>query len=352
MYKVYSENRLPILSWCEDLEDQGQALEQATNLANHSVCDLSVNLMADAHGGYGMPIGGVIACSKHVIPSAVGFDGGCGVYWILTNIHVSRITKKIIENIVSKLEQRVPLGFNWHKEGVDWEGFSKCPDVKFLKDLIPSAKRQLGTLGKNNHFLEIQQNQDGYISLMVHSGSRNLGHKVATYYNKIATEECKRWKSELPDKDLAFLPIDNKYGKEYLKVLDFILKFAKENRRQLMLAVTTALTEEVSHWTIVDNVDIHHNYAAWENFKRKNYLIHRKGAIRLRKDEIGLIPGDMGTNSYVVKGLGNEKALNSCSHGAGRIMSRTAASKTLDQKKCEDKMKDIVFSGFKVNERC
>ena len=177
---------------------------------------------------------------------------------------------------------------------------------------------------------------------MIHSGSRNLGKRVEEHYHRIASRMCARFRVALPDKDLAFLPIEEQAGHDYFTDMLFALRYAKENRRRMMEAMKATLAEFVPGANFVRTIDIHHNYAAFEEHFGKKVCVHRKGATSAKLDEIGIIPGSMGTASYVVRGLGNPESFMSCSHGAGRRMSRIAASTTLTVEECDQAMDGIV----------
>ncbi len=336
--------RIPIKSWCDQVEDG--AMEQAMNLARHPVLFHHVALMPDCHLGYGMPIGGVIACDKAVIPFAVGSDAGCGMASIKTDFPANLITREAVEHIMAKVELTIPVGLGkWHKEKQTWGGFDDAPDIPIIQKELNSARYQLGTLGSGNHFIELQAGDDGFIWLMIHSGSRNFGYKIANEYHKKALILCERWKSDIPDKELAFLPIETKEGKEYLEAMNYALGFARESRYR-MISEFFGIVNDIIPCKQAISIDIHHNYAAWENHFGKNVLVHRKGATLARKGVKGIIPGSMGTPSYIVEGLGNPDSFNSCSHGAGRAMGRRDASRTLLEEDCEKAMEGIVFGGW------
>jgi tRNA-splicing ligase RtcB len=197
---------------------------------------------------------------------------------------------------------------------------------------LGKAKYQLGTLGGGNHFIEIQKGDDGYIWIMLHSGSRNFGLKIANVYHKKASALCSKWYSYLPDKDLAFLPIDTPEAKEYLEAMDYALSFAKENRYLMMNNIKTCFRDVISNIAYGDLTDVHHNYANMENHFGTNVMVHRKGATSAKLGEKGIIPGSQGTASYIVEGLGNPQSFMSCSHGAGRKMGRKQASRELNLK--------------------
>lgn len=319
-----------IKSWCNNLE--GNALTQAKNLANLPFIFRQVCLMPDTHEGYGMPIGGVIATDGVVIPNAVGVDIGCGM--LAAGSSLTGIDLPVLKRILSKIRETVPVGFD-HQEKAQDE--SLMPQME-NPDLYPevnrqyrSACKQIGTLGGGNHFIEIQKGSDGRIWFMIHSGSRNIGLKVASRYNQTAIALNERWHSLVPKKwELAFLPIETGEAKTYLREMRYCLEFALANRKLMADRVRTAFREEISDVEFDEPINIHHNYAVFEHHFGKNVIVHRKGATSARDGEMGIIPGSQGTASYIVRGKGNPDSFMSCSHGAGRKMGRQAAIRTLD----------------------
>ena len=326
MKKVITSEKIPIKMWLEDIEEC--ALKQAQNLANLPFAFKHIALMPDSHQGYGMPIGGVMATEGVIVPNAVGVDIGCGVSIVKTGLTELPIDAR--KNIMSKIREYIPLGFDHHKENQDWEGFNRAPDIKIIQQELNSARKQLQSLGGGNHFLSMEQGSDGFVYLMLHSGSRNFGYKIADVYHKKAQQLCERWFSDIPDKDLAFLPMETVEAKEYFEAMKYALEFAKQNRFQMMEAMKKAvlfIAPEAIFGTILD---VHHNYASWENHYGQNVIVHRKGATSAREGQLGIIPGSQGTKSYIVKGKGDSDSFNSCSHGAGRDMGRKEAERTLN----------------------
>ena len=335
--KVIDSEKLPIKMWLTDIEDG--ALQQAKNLANLPFVYKWISIMPDSHQGYGMPIGGVMATQGVIVPNAVGVDIGCGMRALKTSL--TDISTEELKLAMGKIRDVIPVGFNHHKEDQEWHELQKSPDIQIIQDQIPSAKKQLGTLGGGNHFIEIQKGSDDHIWIMIHSGSRNFGKKTADIYHKLAQKLCNRWYTQLPDRDLAFLPIETPEGKEYFLAMKYCLEFAKINR-ELMMIRTLSCLSSVKECKSLDELDIHHNYAAFENHYGKDVLVHRKGATKATKGLRGIIPGSMGTSSYITEGLGNPESFESCSHGAGRRMGRKDAVRTLNLKDEQDKMSGIV----------
>ena len=354
--------RMPIQSWCADCEEG--AVKQAENLARHPALFHHVALMPDAHLGYGMPIGGVVAAEDAVIPAAVGVDIGCGMIATETDIPAERFADMAFRRAFQeRLKARIPVGEGVsHKTTQDWEGFEEYTANNGMRsDLWPSKldRMNLGTLGGGNHFIELQKTTpleiggtlgdralpdggESRVWLMIHSGSRNLGKRIEEHYHKIASRLCSRFRVALADPDLAFLPIAEKEGHDYFTDMLFALRYAKENRRRMMEAMKETLLEFAPGANFIRTIDIHHNYAACEEHFGKKVFVHRKGATSAKLDEVGIIPGSMGTASYIVRGLGNPDSFMSCSHGAGRRMSRVAASANLTVEECDKAMEGIV----------
>ena len=331
--KVITSERVPIKIWAGDVEDG--ALSQAKDIANLPFAFKHVAIMPDTHQGYGMPIGGVLATRGVVVPNAVGVDIGCGMRAVKTELQ----EVGDIKSLMGKIREVVPLGFDHHKDDQGWEGFDNAPNEIIVHQELGSARKQLGTLGGGNHFIEIEKGSDGFVWLMLHSGSRNFGYKIANHYHKEAQKLCERWYSDVPNKDLAFLPIEEPEAKQYWTAMTYALEFAKANRRAMMNRILEVWGCDVGE----EAIDIHHNYAAWENHFNQNVIVHRKGATLARENTIGIIPGSQGTKSYIVRGKGNSESFNSCSHGAGRKMGRKEASRNLN---LEDEIKRLDDQGI------
>ena len=334
MKRTIKTEKLPILLWVDDLEKE--ALGQAKNLANLPFAFHHIALMADAHVGYGMPIGGVLATEGAVIPNGVGVDIGCGMHAVRTDLH--ELNRDQLKNILGAIRQRIPLGFKHHRSPRPQDLMPEFTGGNFEEELpvvsaeFASARRQLGTLGGGNHFIEIQHGSDGYIWLMVHSGSRNLGYQVAGVYNKLAIRMAdKSGNRSVPAKwQLDFLLINSAEGKRYLREMTYCVEFARANRREMMRVIQEVVADESSCSEFAQALDVAHNYAAMEQHFGRTVCVHRKGAIRAGAGEKGIIPGSQGSSSYIVRGLGNPDAFSSCSHGAGRIMGRKEAQRSLD----------------------
>lgn len=343
--------RIPVKSWCAELEPG--AMAQAVNLAKHPALTHHVALMPDCHEGYGMPIGGVIAAKDAVIPSAVGVDIGCGMGAVETDIPAERLEDMSFRRAIQQaLKARIPVGEgNCHSAQQEWDGFEEYLDTYGQVADFANAldRRNMGTLGSGNHFIEIQKSDTGFVWLMLHSGSRNLGKRVESLYHQKAQKLNRMFHIQLADPDLAFLPIGTQEGQDYFRDMLFALRYAQENRRRMMQVFKETIAEFVPEVNFVREVNIHHNYAALEEHFGEKVYVHRKGATSAKLDEIGIIPGSMGTASYIVRGLGNPDSLMSCSHGAGRRMSRAAACRNLTVAECDAAMEGIVCDRWQTN---
>lgn len=330
---VNSKQKLPIKIWMNhESELESGAWDQVKNLANFPFAYHHIALMPDAHQGFGMPIGGVLATQDVIVPNAVGVDIGCGMCAVKTDLKI--YNPEILKEVMGQIRQTIPVGFNKHQ---DAQNSDLMPDINniLINGIVDQeynkAKYQIGTLGGGNHFIEIQKDVEGFIWIMIHSGSRNLGKTVADFYNKKAVELNEKYKSSVPQSwGLSFLPINSEEGQNYIKEMNYCVEFALANRKLMMERAKAALVESTSdiiHFEPMINIP--HNYAELEYHFGKNVWVHRKGATLAREGTIGLIPGSQGTKSYVVKGLGNPDSFESCSHGSGRKMSRRQARETL-----------------------
>jgi tRNA-splicing ligase RtcB len=331
MKKVINTENRPIKLWLDNIEEG--ALLQAKNLANLPFAFKHIPIMPDSHQGYGMPIGSILATEGVVVPNAVGVDIGCGMCAMPTTLKSLNI--KQLKQILGIARKTIPVGFKWHKNTQDISLMpDKTTELPIVEQEYKNATQQIGTLGGGNHFIEIQKGSDGFIWIMIHSGSRNLGHNVAKHYNSIAKElNVKYFSSITKDKDLAFLPIETPEAKLYLNEMQYCVDFAFANRKLMMERMIDAIKDIMGEFGTGDIINKSHNFAAWENHFNKNVLVHRKGATRAFENELGMIPGSQGTKSYIVKGLGNPESFKSCSHGAGRKMGRKQAQRNLDLKK-------------------
>ena len=326
-------NNRPVKIWTSDVEES--AMRQIENLTTLPFLFHHLAIMPDVHAGMGMPIGGVLACKDAVIPNAVGVDIGCGMCAVKTSWKVEDIPADVLrKQIMRGIRKRIPLGMDHHKEAQDERYLPQGYDIdklEIVKRRSQSILHEVGTLGGGNHFIELQKDEEGSLWIMIHSGSRNLGKQVGDYYNKIAAHLNGIWHSSVsPDIRLPFLAWGSREFEMYWKEMLFCIDFALCNRRLMMERIEEVLADSLKGIEFEPMINIAHNYAAFENHFGQNVIVHRKGATLAREGVTGIIPGSQGTASYIVEGLGNPDSFCSCSHGAGRLMSRTMAIKTLD----------------------
>jgi len=336
---------IPIYSWINPAYIEAGALAQAQNAASHPHTSLRIVLLPDVHQGYGVPIGSVAAFKDHICPANVGYDIGCGMVAVRTSIRPDELDRDTLtDGIMSGIRKHIPMGVGGRAHNK--LGFlpphiyrNKTP---IAESQSSSLMKQLGTLGGGNHFIEIQRGSDGYVWAMIHSGSRNVGWKVADHYMKLAKSlnEQSEHTDVLPWWQLETLHVDSDEGQAYLREMNWCMLFAKINRK-VMIEIVKEVIREVVPNTIYDReIEIAHNFAALEEHEGKNLWIHRKGATQAGAGQLGIIPGAQGCFSYIVEGLGNPASFNSCSHGAGRNMSRSKAKKELDFAEETKRMED------------
>lgn len=329
--RVYSDHLVrggtgvPIYSWAVE-PDEG-SIKQALDLSRLPFAAHHVALMPDAHQGYGMPIGGVLFAHKAVVPGAIGVDIGCGVAMIETDATADQFDASSVVWLMGLVAAGVPVGNGpdgQHKtrEEVMFQPPDGTHAGSDLLRLLDDHETQLGTMGGGNHFAELQSDETGRVWFMIHSGSRAVGKKTCDRWHKKALELNLRWHSSMSSKELAYLPWDTAEAREYWNDMTVALAWAEENRRRMAARVIEALAKMQVSASVV--LDVHHNYAAWESHYGQNGIVHRKGAVRARVTDTVVIPGSMGTASYVAQGLGNRESFETCQHGAGRARSRGA----------------------------
>lgn len=369
MKVLYNNNtRFPVKIWLEHIEDmEDSCLEQAYHLSNLPFLHKWACLMPDTHTGMGMPIGGVIAAKGVIIPNAVGVDIGCGMAFAQTNIPYAAVKDVVtgngglIQAIIGDIMRNIPVGYLHRKEKMPsvvldnaFAHMEKYESEAELAEPLADGYYQLGTLGGGNHFIELQVDDEGFIAIMLHSGSRNVGKRVCDHFHKIAREHNARWYSQVPDEyRLAFLPVDTEDGKHYLDWMNLCMDFAEENRQTMLKeteAIFSRLVEKHTGLTPEFSMEIncHHNYAALEHHYGEDVWVHRKGATRARNGELAVIPGAMGSYSYVVKGLGCEDSFCTSSHGAGRKYSRKGAMEAFST---EEVMVDLKNQGVVLGKK-
>jgi tRNA-splicing ligase RtcB len=340
-------SKTPIKAWTRGVPVEDGALKQLSNLASMPFVFKWLAVMPDVHLGIGATVGSVVPTHKAIIPAAVGVDIGCGMMAVQTSLSANDLPDSLRE-IRRAIEQAVPHGRDVTRGGRDKGSWGTPPmaqqevwktklDPRFRKisDKHPQIQKSnnlthLGTLGTGNHFIELCLDEADQVWIMLHSGSRGVGNRIGSYFIELAKKEMERHFINLPDKNLAYFPEGSKYFDDYVEAVEWAQDFAMENRRLMMNQVISALrgagvlpafsAEKMA-------VNCHHNYVAREHHYGEDVLVTRKGAVRARLGDLGIIPGSMGARSYIVKGKGQPESFCSCSHGAGRVMSRTEAKK-------------------------
>ena len=345
-------NNRPVKIWTDFVEDS--AMCQIENLTTLPFLFHHLAIMPDVHTGMGMPIGGVLACKDAVIPNAVGVDIGCGMCAVKTNWKVSDIPTEVLRKEIMKgIRNRIPLGKEHHVQPQEECHLPTGHDIEKLKIVngrYKSILHEVGTLGGGNHFIELQKDEDDNLWIMIHSGSRNLGKRVGDYYNNIAQMLNERWHSVVPSKiRLPFFPRGTKEFGNYWDEMKYCVDFALCNRKLMMHRIEEVLSDALKGIEFEPMINIAHNYAAIEHHFGQDVIVHRKGATLAREGIVGIIPGSQGTASYIVEGLGNPDSFCSCSHGAGRVLSRTAAINTLDM---DEEVKQLEEKGIVHAIRC
>lgn len=337
MQVIKEQGRWPIKMWTDGVPVEHEALNQLRNIAEMKFIHKHIAVMPDVHFGMGATVGSVIPTLKAVIPAAVGVDIGCGMCAIQTNLKAEDLPDDL-KKIRLDIEAEVPVGFNAH----EYNGHVQLEDVQFLKDArvdeifkrydIKEGKQskwqQLGTLGGGNHFIELCLDENDTVWVMLHSGSRGIGNRIGTKFIEVARRDMELHHITLPDRDLAYLSEGTNYFSDYVHAVEWAQQYASRNRKTMLRRVIAVLQQNFPKLEIdlVNKaVNCHHNYISREHHFGQNVILTRKGAVRAREGELGIIPGSMGAKSFIVRGKGNENSFHSCSHGAGRQMSRSKA---------------------------
>lgn len=342
-----SETGVPIKAWTQGVPIEDAAMRQLKNVASLPFIHKHVAVMPDVHWGMGATVGSVIATKGAVVPAAVGVDIGCGMMAQRTTLTASDLPDNLF-GLRSEIEARIPHGRTDNGGAMDRGAWGELPDAHGIRirdhmallDVITDkhpevakaaarAHKHAGTLGTGNHFVEVCLDEEQRVWVMLHSGSRGIGNKIGTHFIQKAKEDMRRWFINLPDADLAYIPDGSELFKDYMHAVGWAQDFARINRELMMSAALQALGAVVPKAFTCDceAVNCHHNYVSRENHFGENVLLTRKGAVSARESQLGIIPGSMGARSFIVRGKGNRESFCSCSHGAGRAMSRIEAAK-------------------------
>ena len=336
--KVITTGKVPVKIYTDDIEEQ--AYQQLLNISRLPFVHSHVAAMPDVHYGKGATVGSVIPCKGAIIPAAVGVDIGCGMNALRLSITADELPDNL-RAVRSAIEAAIPVGFNMHK--TDRARASTITSLstglnrllekhpKLLKMRTKPCQtwvRQLGTLGGGNHFIEICLDENQAVWIMLHSGSRGVGNIIGQYYIRLAQQDMARHIQHLPDRDLAYFREGADHFSDYVDAVNWAQDYAMENRREMMRLIVAALQKKLPKFGVSkEAINCHHNYVTVEDHFGERVYLTRKGAIRAGEGELGIIPGSMGAKSFIVRGRGNPQSFCSCSHGAGRRMSRGKAKR-------------------------
>ena len=344
-FEVIGAERVPIKAWVKGVPIEDAAAQQLRNVARLPFVFKHVAAMPDVHWGMGATVGSVIATKGAIVPAAVGVDIGCGMAAAMTSLTAADLPDSLAA-MRSAIEAAVPHGRTdnggkndrgaWGEGGPGLSGelaeglaaiVAKHPK---LDRAAPRAPAHAGTLGTGNHFIEVCLDEADRVWVMLHSGSRGIGNAIGSRFIELAKAEMRRWFVNLPDQDLAYLPEGSQHFDDYVEAVGWAQDYARANRELMMRAAVAAIKASLGRGfeAGVVAVNCHHNYVSREHHFGENVFVTRKGAVRAREGDLGIIPGSMGAKSFIVRGKGNPDSFMSCSHGAGRKMSRAAAKKT------------------------
>ncbi len=343
--EITQEGRMPIKAWVKGVVFEDQARQQLNNIAQLPFIHKHIAVMPDVHLGKGATIGSVIPCKGAVIPAAVGVDLGCGMQAVKTSLTANQLPDNLFA-LRSAIEAAVPHGRTSGRRGSDRGAWHDIPDrvgtawaglLPRFNDIVerhPAIKNSnnlhhLGTLGTGNHFVELCLDENNAVWVMLHSGSRGVGNRIGTYFIELAKKDMAKAGVDLPDKDLAYLSEGTTYFDDYVTAVEWAQDFARLNRDIMMTHALAAMKKilGIDFEARQMAVNCHHNYISREHHFGEDLIVTRKGAVSAQAGQLGIIPGSMGARSYIVRGKGNAESFCSCSHGAGRVMSRTQARK-------------------------
>jgi tRNA-splicing ligase RtcB (3'-phosphate/5'-hydroxy nucleic acid ligase) len=360
-----NKGRVPVKVWTQDIEHD--AMQQLLNVSQLPIVHGHIAAMPDVHLGIGATVGSVIPTKGAIIPAAVGVDIGCGMNAVRLSIKANELPDNLY-TLRSALEAAIPVGFAQH-DASKVRGSQHARTARALSDRLDSVvgkhpalmkmqKRfnetwicQLGSLGGGNHFIELCIDEEQFVWVMLHSGSRGIGNVMGRYFIEAARKEMMRNRVALPDKDLAYFSEGSSWFDDYVEAVGWAQDYALLNRREMMRLALEVLQRELSSdskspkinaWKVMgEAINCHHNYVQQETHFGEKLFVTRKGAISAREGELGIIPGSMGAKSYIVRGLGNPDSFCSCSHGAGRRMSRTAAKRKFNRVDLEEQTRGV-----------
>jgi len=347
------EGRVPVKVYTGEIEPQARA--QLVNISRLPIVHHHVAAMPDVHLGIGATVGSVIPTRQAIIPAAVGVDIGCGMMAARLSLTAKDLDEKSLTKVFNQISRDVPVGFAQHDERDVRAGAVK-PFQRKLSSILhkhPNVgkrvgknshwTRQIGTLGGGNHFIEVCLDEAGGVWVMLHSGSRGIGNAIGTYFIELAKKDAERNNVQLPDRDLAYFAEGAQHFGDYVEAVGWAQDYARANREEMMDLVIEAMRRHLPSFEVMrEAVNCHHNYVERERHYGEDVWLTRKGAIRARAGELGIIPGSMGARSYIVRGKGSAESFDSCAHGAGRRMSRKAAQKKFSLDDLEAQTQGVV----------
>ncbi len=353
MLQEIREGVVPVKVYTAEVE--ASARQQLVNISRLPIVHHHVAAMPDVHHGIGATVGSVIPTLRAIIPAAVGVDIGCGMIATRLSLTEEQIEEKSLKRVFDQISRDVPVGFNQHHERAartqaarPFERglrriLDRHPGVQKRVGKHSSWQRQMGTLGGGNHFIEACLDEAGRVWAMLHSGSRGIGNAIGTYFIELAKKDSERLQMNLPDRDLAYFPEGAQHFDDYVEAIGWAQDYARANRAEMMDLVIEALRRHLPPFEVTSEaVNCHHNYVEREAHYGEHVWVTRKGAIRARAGELGIIPGSMGTRSYIVRGRGSAESFQSCAHGAGRRMSRNQAEKKFTTRDLEAQTAGVI----------
>ena len=351
--QVIEEGRVPVKVYTDELE--ASARQQLVNLSQLPIVHHHVAAMPDVHTGIGATVGAVIATHRAIIPAAVGVDIGCGMLAARTSLTADDLDERRLQRVFDQISRDVPVGRDQHQENRALTAEAQ-PFGRGLKKILarhPQLEKrfprtqnwlcQMGTLGGGNHFIEVCLDEAGRVWAMLHSGSRGTGNAIGTYFIDLARRDAERRELRLPDRDLAYFEEGAEHFADYVEAVGWAQDYAAGNRRAMADLVLAAMIRHLPAFEVTgEAVNCHHNYVERERHYGADVWVTRKGAIRARQGDFGIIPGSMGARSYIVRGKGAAESFQSCAHGAGRRMSRTQAQKTFTPQDLAEQTAGVV----------
>ena len=350
---VITDQRVPVKIWTNEVDERSR--QQLANIASMPFIHHHMAAMPDVHLGIGATVGSVIATHKAIIPAAVGVDIGCGMVAARLSLSANDLDEKSLKKVFEQISRDVPVGRAQHADAKTLMDAVRPFELglKVLTDRHPELLKtfgkfskwmnQMGTLGGGNHFIEVCLDESNQVWVMLHSGSRGIGNAIADYFIKLARKDMERWMIHLPDRDLAYFPEGSAYFADYVEAVHWAQDYAFANRQAMLNLVLKGLEKHLPPFTVTtEAVNCHHNYVAKEHHYGVDVWVTRKGAIRAREGDLGIVPGSMGARSFIVRGKGNPESFCSSAHGAGRLMSRTEATKTFTEADLERQTAGVI----------